>query len=122
MATVSRPSCSGRVLLPPRAAQETSDGRSNSRRTSGRHPPPKRQALIQIDIDAAHRQPVDADVLFVGPQRRIDGGQKDIGPRLAKCRRQRVAVHAASAVHRTCAGNQVNDLHAGKRHETSGDP
>jgi len=34
MATANRPSCSGRVLLPPRAAQETSDGQSSSRRTS----------------------------------------------------------------------------------------
>ena len=45
-------------------------------------------------------------------KRRIDRGQNDIGPRLAKSRRQRVAVHAASTVHRACAGKQMNDLHA----------
>ena len=43
---------------------------------------------------------------LAGPQRRVDGGQNDIGPRLAKCGRQRVAVHAASAVHRARTGEQ----------------
>ena len=112
MATASRPSCSGRVLLPP--PSDPGDQRWPVEQTPQhrRHPPPKRQALIQIDIDAAHRQPVDTDVLFVGPQRRIDRGQDDIGPRLAQGRRQRVAVHATSAVHWACTGNQMNDLHA----------
>ena len=73
------------------------------------------KALLEIDVHAAKGDPRQGNVLVVGPQGRVQRGQKDVAARRAEGRGQRVAVQATAAIHRAGAGGEVNDLHGFQR-------
>ena len=68
-------------MLPPcRAAQRTSAGWSSSRPIHAGIQRSQGAISRKVDVDSAQREPIDAHVVFVGSQGRIDRRQ-DVGPR-----------------------------------------
>ena len=76
--------------------------------THGR-PAPERQLLLQVDVHRAIEDSAVADVLLVGPQRRVDRQQDRVVASLLERAHQGVVVNATSADHAAGACRQVGD-------------
>src|SRR5262245_9208910 len=71
----------------------------------------KAELLLQIDVDAAKKDPLLADVLLVGADGRVGGDEKRLMPLPRQRRGQRVVAHAAPTKHARCPGSDVGDAH-----------
>ena len=76
-----------------------------------RGPAEQGDVLLQVDADAAEEDALLADVLLVGPGRRVEGQEGDLVPAAGEGRRQCVVADAASAVHAARPGRDAGDSH-----------
>src|SRR5262249_35637061 len=77
----------------------------------------KGELLLQIDVDAAEKDALLADIRLVGRDRCIRRNEQRIVALALQLGDERVVVHAAAAVHPGGAGGDVGDAH-GSPHET----
>src|SRR5205809_4515233 len=73
--------------------------------------PEQRELLLQVNVDAAEEDALQADVGLVGAGRRIRRNEEGVVPHRDEARDQRVVVQAAAAIHARGAGSDVGDTH-----------
>ncbi len=72
------------------------------------------ELLLQIDVQRTVEDPVDADVVLVGADRRVGRDQRDLVTLPLQGSGQGVVVQARPAVHAGGAGRDVPDPHPPK--------
>ena len=67
--------------------------------------------LLEVDVQPPIGHPIDALVVLVGPQGRVQRRQDRVFARLADRGSQRIALQATAAIHVAGAAGQVKDSH-----------
>ncbi len=70
------------------------------------------RGVLEVDVDGAVEDAVDADVRLVGADRRVDRHQRHVVPQADQRSRERVVVDAGAAEHAGGTGGDVGDLHS----------
>src|SRR5437764_8544844 len=73
--------------------------------------PEQPKLLLQVDVNAAEKDPLLTYAGFVGAHGSVRGDQERIMSLRSQCGHERVVVHATAAVHARGAGSDVSDLH-----------
>ena len=108
---IRSPSSFGSVEIERLANALMTRGESHQPIQEARRVPEERQALLQVDADAAKQHLIAADVDLVGGRRRVERQQRDLVAARQQLDRQRVVARAAAAVHPRGAGGDREDLH-----------
>ncbi len=71
----------------------------------------ERDFLLQVGVDAAEEDAVEADVGFVGADRRVDRHKNDLFAKLQQSGGERVVVQTTAAVHACGTGGEIGDFY-----------
>ncbi len=66
--------------------------------------------LLQVDVDAAEKHLVDADVGLVGADRGVERHQRHVAAQASQRRGQRVVAHATAAEHAAAPRGEIGDF------------
>ena len=72
-------------------------------------PSQRRNFLLQIDVDAAEKNLIDADISFIGSNGCVCRYQQHVKPMLLHRSRERIVMHTAATKHPASPGGQVHD-------------
>ena len=75
----------------------------------------ERGMFLQINVDAAEGDAIDALVLLVGPQRRVKRRKQGVFAEISQSGDQRVAVQATAAIHAAGPGDEIDDFHESRK-------
>src|SRR5262249_37013758 len=70
--------------------------------------------LLQVDVDAAEKNPLLADIRLVSADGCVGGNEQGIVPQVGQRCHQGIVVHTAATVHAGCARGDGGDLHSVK--------